>query len=66
MGERFATDAVGTGPYELVRFDTERGVTLKRHDGYWGAEGQDRATSSASTSPTPRRARWRCCPATST
>lgn len=34
--EAFATDAVGTGPYELVKFDAERGTTLKRFEGYWG------------------------------
>lgn len=36
MGEAFATDGVGTGPYELVTFDSESGTTLRRHDGYWG------------------------------
>lgn len=36
MGEAFATDAVGTGPYELAQFDPERGTTMKRHEGYWG------------------------------
>jgi peptide/nickel transport system substrate-binding protein len=36
MGEAFATDAVGTGPYELVRFDAQSGTVLKRHEGYWG------------------------------
>ncbi|WGF88570.1 ABC transporter substrate-binding protein [Marinivivus vitaminiproducens] len=40
MGEAFATDAVGTGPYELVRFDTESGTTLKRHEGYWGEKAK--------------------------
>ncbi|MDF2799204.1 MAG: transporter substrate-binding protein [Devosia sp.] len=35
-GEAFATDAVGTGPYELVQFDPEFGTRLKRHEGYWG------------------------------
>tara|TARA_R110002124_G_scaffold144122_15_gene309103 strand:+ start:57471 stop:59066 length:1596 start_codon:yes stop_codon:yes gene_type:complete len=34
--EAFATDAVGTGPYELVSFDATSGTKLKRHDGYWG------------------------------
>jgi peptide/nickel transport system substrate-binding protein len=34
--EAFATDAVGTGPYELVRFDAESGTTLKRFEEYWG------------------------------
>lgn len=38
--EAFATDAVGTGPYELVRFDAERGTTLKRHEGYWGEKAR--------------------------
>lgn len=34
--EAFATDAVGTGPYELVEFNPERGTRLIRHEGYWG------------------------------
>jgi peptide/nickel transport system substrate-binding protein len=33
--EAFATDAVGTGPYELVQFDPGFGMRLKRHEGYW-------------------------------
>ena len=36
LGERFQTEAVGTGPYELERFDTERGIFLTRHADYWG------------------------------
>ncbi|MDE1995921.1 MAG: hypothetical protein KGI75_25705 [Rhizobiaceae bacterium] len=34
--DKFATDAVGTGPYELTRFDQQWGAALKRHEGYWG------------------------------
>ena len=33
--EAFTTDAVGTGPYELVAYG-ETGTRLKRHEGYWG------------------------------
>lgn len=40
MGEAFATDAVGTGPYELVKFDPNSGTTLKRHEGYWGEKAK--------------------------
>ncbi|MBB3950751.1 ABC transporter substrate-binding protein [Aureimonas jatrophae] len=40
MGERFATDAVGTGPYELVSFASESGTKLKRHEGYWGEKAK--------------------------
>ena len=36
MGEAFKTDAVGTGPYELTRFDPQVGTYLVRHEGYWG------------------------------
>lgn len=38
--EKFATDAVGTGPYELTRFDSEWGSAMKRHEGYWGAKAK--------------------------
>ncbi|ODT72562.1 MAG: hypothetical protein ABS75_03695 [Pelagibacterium sp. SCN 63-23] len=34
--EAFTTDAVGTGPYELVRYDSESGTYLKRFEDYWG------------------------------
>jgi peptide/nickel transport system substrate-binding protein len=35
-----ASDGVGTGPYQIVDFDTESGVVLERYDGYWrGWEG---------------------------
>jgi peptide/nickel transport system substrate-binding protein len=40
MGERFATDAVGTGPYELAKFDPNGAVILKRHEGYWGQKAK--------------------------
>ena len=39
-GEAFATDAVGTGPYELVKFDPESGTVLKRHEDYWGEKAK--------------------------
>lgn len=35
-GEGFATDGIGTGPYQLERFDTEWGVALSRFEDYWG------------------------------
>jgi peptide/nickel transport system substrate-binding protein len=38
--EKFMTDAVGTGPYELTRFDPEWGSAMKRHDGYWGEKAK--------------------------
>jgi peptide/nickel transport system substrate-binding protein len=41
IGEKnFATDAVGTGPYELVRFDSQWGEALKRHEAYWGTKAK--------------------------
>jgi peptide/nickel transport system substrate-binding protein len=40
MGEAFATDAVGTGPYELVKFDPNAGMFMKRHEGYWGQKAK--------------------------
>ena len=40
MGEAFATDAVGTGPYELVKFDPNGAITLKRHEKYWGEKAK--------------------------
>jgi peptide/nickel transport system substrate-binding protein len=38
--KQFATDAVGTGPYELARFDNQWGVGMKRHEGYWGQKAK--------------------------
>jgi peptide/nickel transport system substrate-binding protein len=38
--EKFMTDAVGTGPYELTRFDSEWGEAMKRHEGYWGTKAK--------------------------
>jgi peptide/nickel transport system substrate-binding protein len=38
--EKFMTDAVGTGPYELTRFDPEWGSAMKRHEGYWGEKAK--------------------------
>jgi peptide/nickel transport system substrate-binding protein len=38
--EKFMTDAVGTGPYELTRFDAEWGTAMKRHEGYWGQKAK--------------------------
>lgn len=40
MGEAFGTDAVGTGPYELTKFDNQVGTVMKRHDGYWGQKAK--------------------------
>ncbi|GGA40337.1 ABC transporter substrate-binding protein [Pelagibacterium lentulum] len=34
--EAFATDAVGTGPYQLVSFEPNFGMRLQRHEDYWG------------------------------
>jgi len=38
--EAFTTDAVGTGPYELVKYDAEKGTTLKRFEDYWGEKAK--------------------------
>jgi peptide/nickel transport system substrate-binding protein len=35
-GEGFATDPIGTGPYQMDRFDSQKGVYLSRHKDYWG------------------------------
>jgi peptide/nickel transport system substrate-binding protein len=35
-GEGFATDPIGTGPYQLENFDSEKGIFLTRFDDYWG------------------------------
>ena len=40
MGEAFQTDAVGTGPYQLVRFDPEAGVFLEAFPDYWGEKAK--------------------------
>ena len=40
LGAGFATDAVGTGPYELANFDPNGAITLKRFDGYWGPKAK--------------------------
>lgn len=34
--EAFATNAIGTGPYQLDRFDSQEGSFLSRHPDYWG------------------------------
>lgn len=34
--EGFGTDAIGTGPYQMDRFDSEEGTFLSRHPDYWG------------------------------
>ena len=39
-GEDFATDTIGTGPYQLERFDPNWGVALVRNPDYWDAENQ--------------------------
>jgi peptide/nickel transport system substrate-binding protein len=36
LGDRFATEAIGTGPYKIDRFDSEKGMYLSRHEDYWG------------------------------
>jgi peptide/nickel transport system substrate-binding protein len=36
LGDKFATSPIGTGPYQLDRFDSEKGMFLSRHDNYWG------------------------------
>ncbi|MBY5340499.1 ABC transporter substrate-binding protein [Rhizobium leguminosarum bv. viciae] len=38
--EKFQTDAVGTGPYELTRFDPQWGTAMKRHEAYWGEKAK--------------------------
>lgn len=34
-GEGFNTDSIGTGPYQLDRFDIENGVYMSRFEDYW-------------------------------
>lgn len=36
LGEKFATEPIGTGPYKIDRFDPQKGMFLSRHEGYWG------------------------------
>ncbi|MGV8988534.1 MAG: ABC transporter substrate-binding protein [Cypionkella sp.] len=36
LGEKFATEPIGTGPYQIDTFDSEKGMFLSRHEGYWG------------------------------
>lgn len=36
LGEKFATEPIGTGPYQIDVFDSEKGMFLSRHEGYWG------------------------------
>ncbi len=38
-GDRFRTAPVGTGPYELVQFNDDNSVSLKRYEGYRGEVG---------------------------
>jgi peptide/nickel transport system substrate-binding protein len=35
-GDNFTFDPVGTGPYELTKFDQKSGVFVKAFDKYWG------------------------------
>ncbi len=35
-GKDYTNHAVGTGPFELVSFDPQTKIVLKRFDGYWG------------------------------
>lgn len=37
-GKDYTNHAVGTGPFELVSFDPQTKVVLKRFDGYWGTK----------------------------
>lgn len=36
LGEKFATEPIGTGPYKIDVFDAEKGMFLSRHEEYWG------------------------------
>ncbi|ODT66079.1 MAG: hypothetical protein ABS75_29340 [Pelagibacterium sp. SCN 63-23] len=38
--EAMVTDAVGTGPYELVEFNPESGTRMRRHEDYWGEKAK--------------------------
>lgn len=39
-GEGFHTDPIGTGPYQMDKFDVEKGIYMSRHPGYWGEPGK--------------------------
>ncbi|WP_342361788.1 ABC transporter substrate-binding protein [Terrarubrum flagellatum] len=39
-GEGFSQDPVGTGPYELARFDQKSGIYVKAFDAYWGEKAK--------------------------
>ncbi len=39
-GEGFQTDPIGTGPYQMDRFDVEKGIYMSRHPDYWGEAGK--------------------------
>lgn len=37
LGDRFARNPVGTGPFEFVSWDRKQGrISLRRYEGYWG------------------------------
>lgn len=36
LGDRFAVNPVGTGPYKLARWDRDVRIVLDRNDSYWG------------------------------
>ncbi len=36
LGEKFATEPIGTGPYKIDSFDSAKGMFLSRHEDYWG------------------------------
>jgi peptide/nickel transport system substrate-binding protein len=66
LGEAFATSGgIGTGPYQIDRFDTEWGSASPASTTTGTARRTFRA-SRRSTSPTPPPARSRCSPRTST
>lgn len=37
-GDDYGTHPIGTGPYELVAWDTGASITMKRFDDYWDAD----------------------------
>lgn len=42
LGDAFDRDAIGTGAFELERFDTTTGVYLRAFDKYWGTKAHIR------------------------
>ena len=61
-----STSPIGSGPFKLAEWVRGDHITMARNDTHWMAGSPISTGSSCATSPTPRRASWRCRRASST